>query len=106
MLFQPPQEEPRIETLILRQTIACAGRLPRSADVFLAGICAEHLVKGLRQAGLIVARPVQGRPPLVTPGPRLGPGRGGPVTHPARPWSVAPAYSRQAGPPKLSLHRP
>ena len=41
--------------------MASAGRLPRHADVFLAGICAEHLVDGLRAAGLIVARPVEWR---------------------------------------------
>jgi hypothetical protein len=35
--------------------------LPRHADLFLAGICAEHLVDGLRSAGLIVIRPVEWR---------------------------------------------
>jgi hypothetical protein len=45
----------------LRQSIANAGRLPRHADVFLAGICADHLVDGLRAAGLIVIRPVKWR---------------------------------------------
>jgi hypothetical protein len=61
MLFQPLQEELSDEEIVevLRQTIACAGRLPRSDDVFLVEICAEHLVEGLRRAGLIVARPVQ-----------------------------------------------
>jgi hypothetical protein len=44
---------------VLRQSIAAAGRLSRQADLFLAGICAEHLVEGLRAAGLIVARPPQ-----------------------------------------------
>ena len=34
---------------------------PRHADVWLAGICAEHLVDGRRAAGLIVARPTQWR---------------------------------------------
>jgi hypothetical protein len=63
MLFQPPQEELSDEEIaaVLRQSIACAGRLPRHADVSLAGVCAEHLVDGLRAAGLIVARPVQWR---------------------------------------------
>jgi hypothetical protein len=46
---------------VLRQSIACAGRLSRHADVSLAGVCAEHLVDDLRAAGLIVARPVQWR---------------------------------------------
>jgi hypothetical protein len=35
--------------------------LPRRADLFLAEICAEHLVEGLRAAGLIVVRPAQRR---------------------------------------------
>jgi hypothetical protein len=29
--------------------------------VFLAGVCAHHLVEGLRDVGLIVARPVRWR---------------------------------------------
>jgi hypothetical protein len=41
--------------------IANTGRLPRHADVFLAGICAEHLVDELRTAGLVVVRPVDWR---------------------------------------------
>ena len=63
MLFQPPQEELSAGEIaaVLRQSIACAGRLPRHADVSLAGVRAEHLVDGLRAAGLIVARPVQWR---------------------------------------------
>ena len=44
---------------VLRQSIASADRLPRHADVFLAGICAEHLVDSLRAAGLQVIRPAQ-----------------------------------------------
>ena len=61
MLFQPPQQELSDEEIaaVLRQVITRSGRLPRQADVFLAGICAEHLVEGLREAGLIVARPVR-----------------------------------------------
>jgi hypothetical protein len=57
MLFDPPQEELSDEEVaeILRPAIASAGRLPRHAD---------HLVDGLRAAGLIVARPVQRRPHL------------------------------------------
>jgi hypothetical protein len=48
MLFQPPQEELSDEEIatVPRQTIACAGRLQRHADVFLASICAKHLVDG------------------------------------------------------------
>jgi hypothetical protein len=61
MLFQPAQQELSDEELaaVLRQAIAGGGRLSRQADVFLAGICAEHLVEGLRAAGLFVARPVR-----------------------------------------------
>jgi hypothetical protein len=61
MLFQPPQQELSDEEIaaILRQPIARGGRLLRHADVFLAGVCADHLVDGLREAGLIVARPVR-----------------------------------------------
>ena len=61
MLFQPPQQELTDEEIaaVLQQALAAAGRLPRHADVFLAGICAEHLVDELRAAGLIVARPVK-----------------------------------------------
>ena len=63
MLFAYPHEELTDEQVadVLRQSIANAGRWPRHADVFLAGICAEHLVDGLRAAGLIVIRPVQWR---------------------------------------------
>jgi hypothetical protein len=63
MLFAYPHEELSDEqvTDVLRQSIADAGRLPRHADLLLAGICAEHLVDGLRSAGLIVIRPVEWR---------------------------------------------
>ena len=64
MLFQPPQHELSDEEVaaVLREVIAGAGRLPRHIDVYLlAGVCAEHLVDGLRAAGLIVARQVQWR---------------------------------------------
>jgi hypothetical protein len=63
MLFVPPHEELSDEEIaaVLRQVIAAAGRLLRHADVFLAGVGAEHLVDGLRAAGLIVARPAQWR---------------------------------------------
>jgi hypothetical protein len=63
MLFSPPHEELRDEEIaeVLRQSIANAGGLPRNADLFLAGICAEHLIEGLRAAGLLVIRPLQWR---------------------------------------------
>jgi hypothetical protein len=63
MLFTEPYEEVPDEEVasVLRQSIANAGRLPRNVDVFLAGVCAEYLVDGLRAAGLQVIRPVQWR---------------------------------------------
>jgi hypothetical protein len=62
-LFEAPQEELTDEEVaaVLRQSMCDAGRLPRHADAWLAGICAEHPVDGLRAAGLIVARPVNWR---------------------------------------------
>ena len=61
MLFEMPYDELTDQEIaaVLRQSIASAGRLPRHADVYLAGVCAEHLVDGLRAAGLLVIRPVQ-----------------------------------------------
>jgi hypothetical protein len=46
MLFDASQKELSDEEVaaVLRQTMASAGRLPRHADLWLAGICAEHLV--------------------------------------------------------------
>jgi hypothetical protein len=59
MLFEVPHEELSDEepAAVLRQSIAAAGRLSRQADLFLAGVCAEHLVDGLRAAGLVVSHP-------------------------------------------------
>jgi hypothetical protein len=61
MLFEPPHEEHSDEDVVavLRQSIAVAGRLSRNGDLFLAGVCAEHLVDGLRAAGLLVIRPLR-----------------------------------------------
>jgi hypothetical protein len=66
MLFAEPHEQLSDEDIadVLRQSIANAGQLSLHADVFLASICAEHLVDGLRAAGLLVVRPVQWRPHL------------------------------------------
>jgi hypothetical protein len=63
MLFTEPHHELTDEEVaaILRQSIADAGRLSRQAEVFIAGVCAEHLVEGLRAAGLLVVRPVRWR---------------------------------------------
>lgn len=61
MLFAEPHEELSDKEIVdvLRQSIVNAGRLPRHADLYLAGVCAEHLVDGLRAAGLLVKRSVQ-----------------------------------------------
>ena len=66
MLFAEPHEELSDEEIldVLRQSIANAGQLSRHENLFLAGVCAEHLVDGLRAAGLLVVRPVQWRPHL------------------------------------------
>ena len=42
---------------VLRESIAGAGRFPRHVELCFARVCAEHLVDGLRLAGLIVIRP-------------------------------------------------
>jgi hypothetical protein len=62
-LFAQPHEELSDEDIadVLRQSIANAGQLSRHADVFLVGLCAEHLVDGLRAAGLLMIRPTQWR---------------------------------------------
>lgn len=58
MLFEPPHEELSDEEIaaVLRQSIEAAGRLSRQAHFFLASVCAEHLIEGLRAAGLMVIR--------------------------------------------------
>jgi len=57
-LFPEPQstvpDEEVVETL--RVAIARAGRLPRSADLLLSGLCARYLVEELHNAGLDVVR--------------------------------------------------
>ena len=59
MLFEPPHDELSDEEIaaVFRHAVASAGRLPRSADLLLAGLCAEHLVNCLRLAGLKIVRP-------------------------------------------------
>jgi hypothetical protein len=56
--FLEPQptvpDEEVIETL--RAAIARAGRLPRSADLLLCGLCARYLVEEMHGAGLDVVR--------------------------------------------------
>jgi hypothetical protein len=41
---------------VLRSAMARGGRLPRLADLFLCGLCAEYLVDELRGAGFEVVR--------------------------------------------------
>jgi hypothetical protein len=61
MLFDPPHHEvPDDElTAVIQALIAQSGRLPRSAELYLDGMCAAHLVEGLRAAGLQVVRSAQ-----------------------------------------------
>ena len=54
---EPPAIVPEAEVVAtLRAAIAGAGRLPRSADLLLSGLCAEYLVAELRNAGLSIVR--------------------------------------------------
>jgi hypothetical protein len=57
-LFPEPQpivpDGEVVETL--RAAIVRAGRLPRSADMLLCGLCAEYLVEELHNVGLNVVR--------------------------------------------------
>jgi hypothetical protein len=46
---------------ILRDIIAGAGRYPRHIELKFANICVEHMVDGLRLAGLLVVRPASMR---------------------------------------------
>jgi hypothetical protein len=41
---------------VLRGAISHAGRLSRTAELYLSGVSAEHLMEELRSAGLMVAR--------------------------------------------------
>jgi len=53
----PPVVVPEAEVVAtLQAAIAGAGRLPRSADLLLSGLCAEYLVAELRNAGLSIVR--------------------------------------------------
>jgi len=54
---EPPVIVPEAEVVAtLRAAITGAGRLPRSADLLLSGLCAEYLVAELRNAGLSIVR--------------------------------------------------
>jgi hypothetical protein len=41
---------------VLRGAISQAGRLSRTAELYLSGVSAEHLMEELRGAGLMVVR--------------------------------------------------
>ena len=57
-LFPDPRRNATDEEVIhvLRIAIARGGRLPRMAELFLSGVCAEHLVDELHLADLEVVR--------------------------------------------------
>ena len=59
MLFDIPHHELSDTEIaaLLRDIIAGAGRFPRNIELCFASIGAEHLVEGLRLAGLVVIRP-------------------------------------------------
>jgi len=59
MLFEIPGHElfDAEVAAILRDILTGAGRYPRHIELNFASICAEHLVDGLRLAGLLVIRP-------------------------------------------------
>jgi hypothetical protein len=63
MFFEIPHHELSDAEIaaVLRDTIAGAGRFPRNIELCFASVCAEHLVDGLRLAGLIVVRPAPSR---------------------------------------------
>jgi hypothetical protein len=59
MLFRTPQREisdMELATLLRDAIAAGASGLPRHADTFLAGLCADHLVNRMREAGLVVVK--------------------------------------------------
>jgi hypothetical protein len=54
---EPPPIVPDADVVeTLRAAIAGAGRLPRSADLLLCGLCAEYLLAELHNAGLSIVR--------------------------------------------------
>jgi hypothetical protein len=59
MVFEIPHHELSDAEIaaVFRDIIAGAGRYPRHIELQFSTICAEHLVDGLRLAGLTVIRP-------------------------------------------------
>lgn len=57
-LFPDPRQNATDEEVIhvLRIALSRGGRLPRMAELYLSGICAEHLVDELHLADLEVVR--------------------------------------------------
>jgi hypothetical protein len=57
LFFEPQPVVPDGEVVeTLRTAIACAARLPRTADLLLCRLCAEYLVAELYNAGLAIVR--------------------------------------------------
>jgi hypothetical protein len=46
---------------LLREAIARGGRLSRSAEMLLCGLCAQHLIEALHGAGLACVCPAAGQ---------------------------------------------
>jgi hypothetical protein len=59
MLFEIPHHELSDAEIaaVFRDIFAGAGRYPRHVELQVTTLCVEHLVDGLRLAGLIVIRP-------------------------------------------------
>ncbi len=59
MMFEIPHHELSDAEIaaVFRDIIAGAGRYPRPVALQFTTLCAEHLVDGLRLAGLTVIRP-------------------------------------------------
>ena len=57
-LFPEPRSTAPDDEVIeaLQAALARAGRLPRSADLLLCGLCARYLLDELRGAGLDIVR--------------------------------------------------
>ena len=63
-LFPDPRPSVTDEEVVaaIRTAISSGGRLSRMADLHLCTVCAEHLVKELRGAGLEIVRAMPERP--------------------------------------------
>ena len=63
-LFPDPRPSVTDEEVVaaIRTAISRGGRLSRMAELHLGTVCAEHLVKELRGAGLEIVRAMPERP--------------------------------------------